>query len=124
MPLCRPRTGLAGRHVSIIGRKMEKLRAVAAEFEEDGYQLSLHSCDIREEDAVKSTIKEIVAQRGVIHGLVSNAGGQFPAPLTAINQKGWETVIRTNLTGGFLVAKGNLHAKHAKARRSDCQHRG
>ena len=94
-----------GAHVSIIGRKMEKLEAVAAEFEEDGYQLSLHSCDIREEDAVKSTIKEVVAQRGVIHGLVNNAGGQFPAPLTAINQKGWETVIRTNLTGGFLVAK-------------------
>jgi len=36
---------------------------------------------------------------------VNNAGGQFPAPLEAISQKGWDAVVRTNLTGGFLVAR-------------------
>jgi citronellol/citronellal dehydrogenase len=36
---------------------------------------------------------------------VNNAGGQFPAPLAMINQKGFETVVRTNLVGGFLVAR-------------------
>ena len=36
---------------------------------------------------------------------VNNAGGQFPAPLTGISQKGWETVVRNNLTGGFLMAR-------------------
>ncbi len=94
-----------GADVSIVGRKLDKLEAVAAEFEEDGYQLTMHSCDIRDEEAVKATVQDIVKTRGTIHGLVNNAGGQFPAPLTAINQKGWETVVRTNLTGGFLVAK-------------------
>ncbi|MCP5207591.1 MAG: SDR family oxidoreductase [Hahellaceae bacterium] len=94
-----------GAKVIAIGRSLEKLQSVAAEIEEDGYMLSFYSCDIREEDKVKETIKTIVAEHGVIHGLVNNAGGQFPAPLTAINQKGWETVVRTNLTGGFLVAK-------------------
>ena len=38
-------------------------------------------------------------------GLVNNAGGQFPSPLAFISQKGWETVVRTNLTGGFLMAR-------------------
>ena len=45
------------------------------------------------------------ATHGRIDGLVNNAGGQFPAPLEDISQKGWETVVRTNLTGGFLMAR-------------------
>jgi citronellol/citronellal dehydrogenase len=66
---------------------------------------SWHACDIREEEAVKATIAAIVEDRRQIDGLVNNAGGQFPAPLSAISQKGFETVVRTNLVGGFLVAR-------------------
>ena len=94
-----------GAQVILIGRKQEKLNTVVAEIEEDGGKAVGYSCDIRDEDIVKQTVKEIVSQHPVIAGLVNNAGGQFPAPLTGINQKGWETVVRTNLTGGFLMAK-------------------
>lgn len=94
-----------GAQVVILGRKAEKLDKVAAEIREDGGTVETWVCDIREEDAVKAVVKEIVGRFPVIHGLVNNAGGQFPAPLTAINQKGWETVVRTNLTGGFMMAK-------------------
>ena len=94
-----------GAQVVILGRKAEKLDKVAAEIREDGGTVETWVCDIREEDAVKTVVKEIVGRFPVIHGLVNNAGGQFPAPLTAINQKGWETVVRTNLTGGFMMAK-------------------
>ncbi len=94
-----------GASVSIIGRNREKLERVAAEIGEDGFQTDFHVCDIREEDAVRTTVESIVREKKIIHGLVNNAGGQFPSPLSAISQKGWETVVRTNLTGGFLVAK-------------------
>ncbi len=94
-----------GARVIILGRKPEKLEQVVAEIKEDGGQADARVCDIREEDAVKAVVKDIVANYSRIHGLVNNAGGQFPAPLTAINQKGWETVVRTNLTGGFMMAK-------------------
>ncbi len=47
----------------------------------------------------------MVAKHGRIHGLVDNAGGQFPAPLVAIGRKGFETVLANNLTGGFLMAR-------------------
>jgi len=94
-----------GAQVAIVGRKAEKLDSVAAEIEEDGGQVHRFVCDIREEEAVKETVKAIIGECGQIRGLVNNAGGQFPAPLTAISQKGWETVVRTNLTGGFLVAR-------------------
>jgi citronellol/citronellal dehydrogenase len=46
-----------------------------------------------------------VAQHGPIDGLVNNAGGQYMTPLEAISAKGWEAVVNTNLTGGFLMAR-------------------
>ena len=94
-----------GARVVLVGRKQEKLDAVAAEIEEDGGQAIGFACDIRDEDVVKSTVAEIYKAVEVVHGLVNNAGGQFPSPLALINQKGWETVVRTNLTGGFLMAR-------------------
>ena len=40
-----------------------------------------------------------------IDGLVNNAGGQFPAPLKDISGKGWDAVVRNNLTGCFLMSR-------------------
>ena len=94
-----------GARVVLIGRKQEKLDAVAAEIAEDGGQALGFSCDIRDEEAVKAAVGEVYKAVEVVHGLVNNAGGQFPSPLALISQKGWETVVRTNLTGGFLMAR-------------------
>ena len=94
-----------GARVALIGRKVEKLQKVAAEIAEDGGTASFQVCDIRQEDAVKHTVAGIVAEHGRIDGLVNNAGGQFMTPLEAISAKGWEAVVNTNLTGGFLMAR-------------------
>ncbi len=95
-----------GAAVALVGRKREKLEAVAAEMEAAGYLApSVHVCDIREEDAVRDAVATIVAAHGRIDGLVNNAGGQFSAPLKNISLKGWEAVVRTNLTGGFLMSR-------------------
>ena len=94
-----------GAHVVLVGRKQEKLEKTCAEITEDGGSASFQVCDIRDEDAVKAMVGAVIKERGRIHQLVNNAGGQFPAPLIGINQKGFETVVRTNLVGGFLVAK-------------------
>ena len=94
-----------GAHVILIGRKEEKLINVSQEIESDGGRAAWYSLDIRKEDDVEQTVKSIINDHGTIHGLVNNAGGQFPAPLSAINQKGFETVVRTNLVGGFLMAR-------------------
>jgi citronellol/citronellal dehydrogenase len=94
-----------GAHVILVGRKAEKLQNVALEIAEDGGTADWQVCDIRDEEAVKALVKHIIHAHGPIHGLVNNAGGQYPSPLAAINQKGFETVLRTNLVGGFLVAR-------------------
>ena len=94
-----------GAHVVLVGRTAAKLEAVAAEIRADGGEASQHACDIRDEDAVKAAVAAILAARGRIHGLVNNAGGQYPSPLENISGKGWQTVLATNLTGGFLMAR-------------------
>jgi citronellol/citronellal dehydrogenase len=94
-----------GAHVVLIGRKAEKLAAVCTEIADAGGSVSAVACDIREEERVRDTIKDVLAQHGRIDGLVNNAGGQFPSPLKDISLKGWEAVVKTNLTGGFLMAR-------------------
>lgn len=94
-----------GAKVVLVGRKPEKLEAVKAEIEEQGGAVDVEAFDIRDEDAVRAAVARVVARHGRIHGLVNNAGGQFPAPLAAIQKRGFEAVIATNLTGGFLMAR-------------------
>ncbi|MEY3446457.1 MAG: hypothetical protein RIR45_1212 [Pseudomonadota bacterium] len=94
-----------GAHTVLIGRKPEKLQAVVAEITQDGGAANSMVCDIRQEEAVKRTVAAIVAAQGGVDGLVNNAGGQYMTPLEAISAKGWEAVINTNLTGGFLMAR-------------------
>jgi citronellol/citronellal dehydrogenase len=94
-----------GAKVALIGRKMEKLEAVAKEIADVGGTAVCHSCDIREEERVRETVAAVVAEYGRIDYLVNNAGGQFAAPLEAISGKGWDTVVRNNLTGGFLMSR-------------------
>lgn len=100
-----------GAHTVLIGRKLDKLERVMAEILDDGGAASCHALDIRDEANVRETIKTILADRQAVHGLVNNAGGQYTAPLEAINQKGFETVVRTNLVGGFLMAR-ELFSQH------------
>ena len=94
-----------GARVALIGRKPDKLEKVAAEIAASAGEAAAFPCDIREEERVKETIAAVRARFGRIDGLVNNAGGQFSAPLVSITQKGWDTVVRNNLTGGFLMAR-------------------
>ena len=94
-----------GATVALVGRKADKLDRVKSEIEAAGARASTHPCDIREEDVVAATVKAVLAAHGRIDGLVNNAGGQYPAPLASIKAKGWDAVVRNNLTGGFLMAR-------------------
>jgi citronellol/citronellal dehydrogenase len=94
-----------GGTVIISGRTQEKLDRVAAEIAEDGGRCETLAFDIRDEEAVKAAVAGVVARHGAVHGLVNNAGGQFPAPLMAISKKGFDAVVANNLTGGFLMMR-------------------
>ena len=103
-----------GAHVVLIGRSVERLEKTVAEIVEDGGSASYVSLDIREEQVVKDAVAQVLAERGAIHGLVNNAGGQFPSPLALISKKGWDAVVNSNLTGGFLFAREVFNQYMAK----------
>jgi citronellol/citronellal dehydrogenase len=94
-----------GARIALVGRKAEKLDLVRDEIAKAGGEARGYVCDIREEEVVKQTIASVLADFGRIDALVNNAGGQFAAPLESISAKGWDAVVRNNLTGGFLVAR-------------------
>jgi citronellol/citronellal dehydrogenase len=100
-----------GASIVLIGRNIEKLTAVNEELKAafPSVKTSTHSCDIRLEDAVEEAMNQAFEIHGRFDGLVNNAGGQFPMPLEYISLKGWEAVLKTNLTGGFIMAKA-VHA--------------
>lgn len=94
-----------GAKVVLTGRRREKLEAVAEEIEADGGAADLIDFDIRDEPAVAAAVGDILQRHGRIDGVVNNAGGQFPARLEDISANGWNAVVATNLTGGFLVSR-------------------
>nr|WP_279087710.1 SDR family oxidoreductase [Comamonas thiooxydans] len=97
-----------GATVALVGRNQDKLAAVQAELQQAGVsedRVSRHGADIRDEAAVKALVTEVLARHGRIDALVNNAGGQYIAPLASIGAKGWQAVLDTNLTGGFLMAR-------------------
>jgi citronellol/citronellal dehydrogenase len=94
-----------GATVVVSGRTVARLDAVVAEIEADGGRAEALPFDIRDEDAVKASVAEVVRRHGRVDALVNNAGGQFPAPLSAISKRGFEAVVSNNLTGGFLMMR-------------------
>ena len=94
-----------GAEVILSGRRADRLEQVAAEIASDGGRCSWQAFDIRDEDAVKARVAQVLADLGPVDGLVNNAGGQFPAPLQQISKRGFEAVVASNLTGGFLMMR-------------------
>ena len=94
-----------GAHVALVGRTLDKLEAVRAEIAEDGGSASAHACDIRDESVVGQTIDAVLQSRGRLDGLVNNAGGQYRTAMKTITTKGFEAVVRNNLTGGFIFMR-------------------
>jgi len=94
-----------GANVVIAGRNPEKLEAVRREIVDDGGEAIACTCDIREEAMVVATIDAALTKYGSINGLVNNAGGQYRVEMKTISTKGFESVVRNNLTGGFIFMR-------------------
>ena len=90
-----------GATVVIAGRRAEPLEETAALCEGTCEALV---CDIREEDQVHSFVDQVVERHGRVDTVVNNAGGQYMTPAEDISLKGFETVVRLNLVGTWLMS--------------------
>lgn len=62
-------------------------------------------CDITDADAVEAAFSEIEAAHGPVEVLVANAGITADTLLLRMSDDDWSSVIDTNLTGSFRLAK-------------------
>jgi citronellol/citronellal dehydrogenase len=92
-----------GARVAICGRRPEPLEDVRGELEEAGREVLALPCDIREPEQVRAFLDEVGGRLGPVDVLVNNAGGQFAAPLEAIELKGMRAVHRLNVDAPWDV---------------------
>ena len=71
----------------------------------EGLPYEFHSCDVRDEEAVKSLVDSIVDEHGRIDVVVNNAGGS-PYVLTAESSPKFNRkIIELNLIGALMVSQ-------------------
>ncbi|GFG81778.1 SDR family oxidoreductase [Mycobacterium paragordonae] len=110
--------GLAGRVVLVTGGVRGVGAGISSVFAEqgatvvtcarrpvEGFPHEFHSCDVRDEEAVKALIESIVERHGTLDVVVNNAGGS-PYVLTAgSSPKFSRKIIELNLIGGLVVSQ-------------------
>lgn len=94
-----------GATVVLAARRREPLEATCAEIAEDGGKADWIELNIRDDEAVSTTITEILKRHGRIDHLINNAGGQFVCEAAELKPKGWRAVIDTNLNGTFYMTQ-------------------
>ncbi len=62
-------------------------------------------CDITDPDAVEAAFATVEAAHGPVEVLVANAGVTHDTLLLRMSEEDWSSVIDTNLTGSFRLAK-------------------
>ncbi|MFF3399537.1 SDR family NAD(P)-dependent oxidoreductase [Streptomyces sp. NPDC002659] len=100
----------ARHHVVVSGRRPEPLERLAKET-----GVLAHPSDIGDPDAVRDLVAASVAAYGRLDGVVLNAGVGRGGAVGDLSVEDWDTVMRTNVTGPFLLLRAALpHLLEAK----------
>lgn len=104
-----------GAKTIILARTMSKLEKVKEEFEKDGLNLEIYSCDVADEDQVKQTVGDILKNHGFIDVLINNAGTGFKGLVEDVPLSVYEKTFETNVKGVFLMTRAVM--PHMKAKK-------
>jgi meso-butanediol dehydrogenase/(S,S)-butanediol dehydrogenase/diacetyl reductase len=104
-----------GYAVALVGRRPGPIEAVAGELRGEAAATLVCPADVGRPEDAQRVVEEAVEAFGGLDLLVNNAGiGQSAAALDE-DVDSWDAVLRTNLTGAFLMARATL--PHLIARR-------
>ena len=97
------RLSAAGAKLSLLGRRMEPLLAVA---EEIGG--SAIGCDVTAPDQIEKAFDEARTLNSPIDLLIVNAGIAESAPFHKMSRESWDRIISVNLTGAFECSRAAI----------------
>lgn len=98
--------GKAGATLVINGHSsQDKLDAAIATYESNGLRAHGYLFDVTDEQAVDAAADRIESEVGPVDILVNNAGIIKRVPLLEMDLAEWEEVIRTDLTGVFVMSR-------------------
>jgi gluconate 5-dehydrogenase len=98
--------GKAGATLVINGHSsQDKLDAAIATYESNGLRAHGYLFDVTDEQAVDAAADRIEGEVGPVDILVNNAGIIKRVPLLEMDLAEWEEVIRTDLTGVFVMSR-------------------
>jgi NAD(P)-dependent dehydrogenase (short-subunit alcohol dehydrogenase family) len=97
-----------GARLTLLGRQLEPLQALAAELGEGGTRTLALACDVADAASVARAIGHATEAAGTAHVLVNNAGQATSAPLVRTSDELWQQMLAVNLTGTFLVTRAVL----------------
>jgi NAD(P)-dependent dehydrogenase (short-subunit alcohol dehydrogenase family) len=93
----------AGAAISLLGRRIEPLNAVAESVGGTPIQ-----CDVTNPDRVRAAFDEARATNGPIDLLIVNAGIAESAPFHKMTRESWDRIIGVNLTAAFECASAAI----------------
>lgn len=105
--------GMSGAHVVIADLALERAQDCAAALAEQEISALALPLDVGDEQQVLAVIAAARERFGRLDAVVNNAAVDITVPVSELSAAEWERVVRTNLTGPFLVAK---HAAAAMGR--------
>jgi peroxisomal 2,4-dienoyl-CoA reductase len=103
--------GAHGARVVMASRKQEKLDAAVHELRAEGIDASFGVCDVRDAEAVRHVVDQVVADQGGLDIVVNNAAGNFPAPMSRISPNGFKAVVDIDLLGTYNVSRAAFDAR-------------
>lgn len=92
----------AGATVVLNGRYRDTLEEAAKSV---GGKVDIAAFDVADTRASTAAVAEIERKHGKLDILVNNAGTNIRKPLAEVTLQDWQTVIDTNLTGAFALAR-------------------
>jgi 3-hydroxybutyrate dehydrogenase len=92
-----------GARLSLLGRRIEPLQAVAEEFGGTAIQ-----CDVTDSQRIVAAFEEARAANGPIDLLIVNAGIAESAPFHKMSRESWDRIIAVNLTAAFDCARAAI----------------
>jgi 3-oxoacyl-[acyl-carrier protein] reductase len=98
----------AGATVVVAARNEAKLAEAVAEIEGAGGQAAAIPLNVASEESIKAGARAVIERFGKVEILVNNAGVTRDGPAMAMKRADWDDVLRTNLTGAFLLTQALL----------------